>query len=127
MYQFDWQGLSEGDFVKWMFVNLLTTPGNHSESKDLIDQLTEPTKKFTDVTLTMQVNGIEVNAENFIRSVEKGMNYRAEDAVKEAVSSITDIRELDEEISRAHNVLRDKLREIVKDKFGIDLVTDEWY
>ncbi len=118
MFQFDWQARGE-DFVKWMFVHLIA---DQRDADPQFERLSEATDKFTNVKLTMQVNGIEVNAKNFIESVEFAYKQHAENTAKEIVAeAIPDLSELQDAVFEAQRALEKKLRESMRN------VGVEWY
>lgn len=58
---FNWKDVGQDDFLKWLVPHLLT---GEDEKKQL--ELSEATEGFTNVELTMQINGIEVDASHVI-------------------------------------------------------------
>ena len=117
MFKFDWQARNE-DFVKWMFVHLIAD----QRKVDNFDELSNATKGFTNVEITMQVNGVEVNAQNFIESVEEAYKQHAERAAKQMVDdAIPDLWDLREAVDDAQHALTRKLREAMREN-GV-----EWY
>lgn len=53
-WRYDWQAAPEGLIQKWLLPTIL--------SPDQTAGLSDATNRFTDVTLTIQVNGVEVSA-----------------------------------------------------------------
>lgn len=106
-FQFDWQKRNE-DFVKWMFVHLVA---DQRSGDPKFEKLSEATNHFTEVKLTIQVNGIEVNAQNFIESVQNAYTQHAENAARQLVEeTIPDFYELREAVDTAQRALTEKLR-----------------
>jgi hypothetical protein len=115
MFQFDWQARGE-DFVKWMFVHLIAEKHgvDHSPKIDF-EELSDATNGFRNVQLTMQVNGIEVNAQNFIESVENAIKQYAEQAAQQIVAeSIPDLEELQDTVYHAQKAIADRLKNSLK-------------
>jgi hypothetical protein len=107
MFEFDWHARKQ-DFVKWMFVHLIS--GNR-EQDPKFEKLSEATNKFRNVQLTMQVNGIELDAEKFIEYVEHSIKTYSKNAAKRIVEdSIPDLEELQEAVYNAQRALADKLK-----------------
>lgn len=117
-FQFDWQNRKE-DFVKWMFVHLIA---DKRQEDPKFEKLSVATNGFTDVNITMQVNGIEVDAKNFIESVEYAYKSHAENTAKEIVAeAIPDLSDLQDAVFEAQRALEKKLRESMR-SVGV-----EWY
>lgn len=102
-YTFDWQKLNEFDdydkFLHWAVVHLVVDTDAdgkaHSRSSEEFEQLREATKNFTEVTLTVQVSGVEVNPEHLMRAVEHKMRVHAHEAARETLEELaafTDVR-----------------------------------
>lgn len=102
-YTFDWQKLDEFDdyeaFLSWAFVNLTVDTDDQGVdralSKEKFEQLSEVTKNFTEVTLTVQVNGVAVNPEHLMRGIEVNMKRYAQEAAAktlEELTAFTDVR-----------------------------------
>jgi molecular chaperone GrpE (heat shock protein) len=111
MFQFDWQARDE-DFVKWMFVHLIA---DNRKEDPKFEKLSEATDQFRNVKLTMQVNSIEVNAQNFIESVENAIRQYTRSAAKELINEIIpDLDELQEAVYNAQHALSKKIKNSFK-------------
>lgn len=100
-FKFDWHARDE-DFVKWLFVHLIA----NKTGTDQFDQLSAATDKFTNVKLTMQVNGIELDAQRFIESVEDAYRQHAENTAKRMVDeAIPDLYQLTDAVETAQQAL----------------------
>lgn len=75
-FTFNWHDLPEGDFLKWMYITLIT-------DADFAD-LQEHTDKGNAVTLRIFANDIELNVANFIKSLK--MNYEL--AIRDTVTDL---------------------------------------
>jgi hypothetical protein len=95
-YKFNLQQLDDFDydaFLRWTLVHLVTP--REGSSSDLVDLLSEPTKNFTEVTLTVQVNGVSVDPHEFIRGIhvnfDRAVKRFAEDELLK-LSELTNVR-----------------------------------
>lgn len=112
-FQFSWQGRDE-DFVKWMFVHLIADMRD-DDLESPFEQLSEATDGFTNVKLTMQVNGIEVNAQNFIESVERALeNYSQTEARRMLSDVMPNLNDLEDVVSTANKLIEEKLRDVLE-------------
>lgn len=101
-YTFNWHELDEFDyegFLSWALVHLtvLTDADGRKRSRDEaeFERLREATKNFTDVTLTVQVSGVDVDPQHLMRGIEHNMKrYAKQDAAEtlEQLAAFTDVR-----------------------------------
>src|SRR5215217_6372498 len=113
--KFNWHDESRRDrtsFKSWLVTNLISPV---SRDKDQFDAISKATDKFTNVEITMQINGIESN-----------MNYLTEKSAKEQVRDMTDLVELEDAISALRFELTNKVYELAN-KNGIELEREEDY
>lgn len=115
-FTFDWQAAPEG-FLKWMLTCLVR---DHD-----IEGLGEATDKFTKCELTIQVNGVPVNAENFIEGVERNMDYYTEREAKKLVASLPRLDKIRDDLEDAERAMRGALREGLA-QAGIHMEEDDW-
>jgi hypothetical protein len=114
--RYDWRAEPES-FLKWLLPTLIA-------GRENFDDLSEATNKFTDVILTMQVNGIEVPTEHFIKSLM--MNYEKEtrDAAREMLDNVVQITDIEDLINDLHAALKDTIRERCTSA-GVELMWSE--
>lgn len=104
-YTFDWHSLRDENsgtdegFLKWMLVNLVTfthEPNDldRANEKNLLERLSDTSDGFTNVTLTIQANGIDLNVEHFVTSVRRNMEWWAKKVAVEEIRRHTDVTEL---------------------------------
>jgi hypothetical protein len=113
-FTYDWQQQEEG-FLKWFLPTLVTTMDS-----EVFNRLSEATDKFTNVTLTIQVNGVDVPVENFLSGVESNMTYYANKEAGRLVTSIPRLERLRELMDDADYALRERLTQIMAEA-GVDL------
>ena len=120
---FNWHQ-SDG-FLRWMIPHLVG-----GKNRDLFDQLSEATDKFTNVTLTIKINDIEVDTEMFVDSVRRNMDYITQDAAKKMVEKpleglVPELEALQDAVRQAENAIRDHVKQKLKEA-GIDLNFDDY-
>lgn len=123
-FTFDWQAearKSRGSFLEWLIPELVTCLEWHGKSWELIR---ERSKGYTDVQLTIQINGVEVDPKSFLEGVESNMTHQAQRGAEELVGSITDLEALHDSIDELASGVRDKVRELLRAN-GIE-PRDEW-
>lgn len=100
-------------FESWMIITLVTQARKDGQ----FNQLNTLTKKWTEVDLTVQINGVEVSPENFLEGVKSNMHFWAEqkaetkahevlDSVREKVDEIDDLlTEVADELKRKIDIM----------------------
>lgn len=133
-YAFSWHDLDQyGDdeerFLRWMVVNLVvgrdaTSDGDAGFARDLLDRVSAASDGFKNVELTVQLNGIEVNARYFVQQVQANMELhtrREAENLLDSCARATELLELTRTIQRA---LRDRAHEVAA-KVGVRLRDDD--
>ena len=101
-------------FTAWMIINLVTQAREDGQ----YDQLDELTNKWTDIDLTVQVNGVDISPEHFLKGVESNMHYWAEKKAARAVESVLDgVRD---EVEKVEDILR-QTEALVKSRLESEL------
>lgn len=102
---FNWHELDGNSFLSWMVVHLLAT----GKAKDMFEEFSELTDKFNDVTMTIQINGIEVDVEHFVECIQEVMKLETQKAAGEIAEGMLDgVRE-------KTNRIEDMLEEVAYD------------
>jgi hypothetical protein len=89
-YTFDWHAEGRDSFVGWALVHILPPMTNEQMGK-----LSEETDKFTNVTLTIQVNGIEMDAKPFLDGIDRNMEHFAKVEARKMVAAMTKLNRMD--------------------------------
>lgn len=120
MLEFNWQKEGwDGSFLGWVFVKLVP----HTDKKRF-EELSKATSGFTDVKLTMQVNGIEVDTQEFIETLPKVLQAYAEKHAKTVLSELAAFEELREYIQVFEFAACTRLRELAE-KLNLNADFDE--
>jgi hypothetical protein len=115
---FNWHKEPEG-FLRWMVVNLLTHPQDHTAGKELTGRVAEASKDFTELTLTIQLNGVEVPTEYFINSVKSNMDYFAENAAKEMLNKLPRFQKLRRQLEAIESAAVEEITNVAREE-GFD-------
>lgn len=104
-YRFNWHDevTRRSSFKEWLIPTLLGSTGNDREK---FDALAEATQGWTDVNVTVQVNGIDVDPEDFFDSVERNLSLLTADKARELVDGDERLRELGNSMSSLLRALR---------------------
>ncbi len=117
-FVFDWHAHS-GKFLDWFLPTVLAGASNEQ-----MERLSENTEKFSEVQLQVLVNGEEVNAENFLQSVERNMEHIAISEAKRMLDSVGGLDALEERIAEIRSHLIEQVEDTLR-KRGIELPTRE--
>lgn len=122
-WTFDWHKEPNHSFLKWLLPTLLGKIDNETWEK-----ITEATAKSSDVQITVQINGIEVNPKYFLESLER--NYELNTAAEAKNIIDTKFENLDQAIEGL-NILVERARQsMIKHLQNCDIEIrgpeDEW-
>lgn len=115
---FSWHDLPEG-FLKWMIVNLM--PKWNKIDNELWEQIKVATEKHTNIVLTIQINGIEVDAMKFVDSVKYNMDRAVVREAQRIVEEETVFNEITSALYDLEKTVKGHLRYELR-KAGIELL-----
>lgn len=105
-------------FIGWALVSFLA-------GTDKFDELSEKTDGWDKVDLKVTINGVEIDTENFMKSVEGNMKWWAQ---KKAESMMEDIMDnVREEVDKVEGVLKeasDHIKSRLQKELGIEFPED---
>lgn len=127
-YTFDWQKLDEFDdyerFLCWAFVNLTVDTDDQGVdqalTKEKFEQLSEATKNFTEVTLTVQVNGVAVNPRHLMRGIEHNMKRYAQEAAAKTLEELTAFTDVRATVTVLQEAVVRRIEQVAR-ALGVDL------
>lgn len=114
--------LSQNDFLKWALVKFVTD----LRSEHDFNVLTKATNNFTDIQLEIKVNGIKVNSESFLKSIEESIDAEVDKKFQLKFQEFTAFSELGEKVRQVEFELRVKLAKMLQEK-GIEVNLDGDY
>lgn len=120
-FTFDYHNENQNSFLGWMLVHLTSGLSTYPA---LWETIQKKTKGFSQVELTMQINGIDVPVDKFIEGIENNMQFYAEQAAAAKLDAVDDIYEVSEELEALKNVLRERKRAIAE-KYDIKLYDED--
>ena len=118
-YRYNWQAEPEG-FLKWFLPTVVS-----AQNQAKFEELSEATDRFHDVRVTIQINGIEVDARKFFEGCERTLEASARAEARDMLNELGDFEEV-------YDVLRDlrvHLRAEILNRLsraGIELPGEPW-
>lgn len=116
---FNWHKES-GSFLQWMVVNLVA--GN----RELFEELSAATNKFTEVDLDIRVNGVKVKVDDFVESVKSNMDALTKQEAARIVRDSEPLEafmahasKLSDDLSAVNRMIKDHVNKILEE-MGID-------
>lgn len=106
------------EFIGWALVSLLA-------GTDKFDELSEKTDKWDNVDLKVIINGVEIDTEHFMESIEGQMKWWAE---KKAARMMEDVMDgVREEVDKVEEVLKEAstfIKVKLQNELGIEFPED---
>jgi Mg2+ and Co2+ transporter CorA len=117
---FDWHELNHDGFLSWMVVHLVAVDRNAGNGEDIFEQLSERTKRFTEVDMKISINGIDIPVDTFVDRIQGNMKYYARRASEEIAGDITSeiddkVRDMLEVIEQATSAIQSKVDKFFQD------------
>lgn len=119
-HTFDWQKEGEGTFLKWMMLTVFDT-----RDQPLFDELSEKTDHFQAVELGVTINGIPVDAKNFMERVEEQMDWAVGREAEKKVKAIEGLPELYKILGDLERGFKAKVTEACA-KAGVKFDEEPW-
>jgi hypothetical protein len=102
--------------MKWAFVNLMMEPDGGALEKDFIDEMSALTDHFTNVVITMQINGRPMDPAHMFQRLEENMEWQVKREARRMLDGaprFDRLRDLLEEVEgQVTAKFREALREI---------------
>lgn len=101
-------------FIRWALALLIA--GQH----DKFDELSKKTDSWKNVDLKISINGVEVDSNYFMESVESNMKYWSGQKAAEAVENVMDnVREKIDKIDTMLSEVSDFVKRKLEDELGV--------
>lgn len=122
---FDWHAEQKADsFLGWLVPSVLG--GMREAGSDVFEPVAHASDDFRDVRITMQINGIEVDAMPFIEGVNRNMRYRVGQEALRIVREDTSFGKIEDIIHGLRRQIEGHLFNEL-DKAGIEIPDqEEW-
>lgn len=117
----NWQEMNRDDFVKWLIPTALSS---QLIKPDEFERFSEATDGFQSITITMQINGIEVrDAERFLNEMAAQYDRQVEADARRLLNEHTRYMEAEDIVSAAFGEARQAIRAQLK-ALGLDV--EDW-
>lgn len=116
-FTYAWEG-TNNDFIHWLLPVLLVG------RDDLRDDLAEKTEKWSKVTLTMQINGVEMPTEHLLKGIEMNMRHFAALEASRMVNELARFGDLQDLLSEVQTAVLQKVKREIGDA-GIELPDED--
>lgn len=113
-WRFDWQAAPEGSLQKWLLPTILSST---------FEDLSDATSRFTDVVLTIQVNGVEVSAQQLMTDLEASYDAAVKDEARAMLDKVG-FSKLEDDLVQMRAAMRTAL-ELRLERLGITLPESE--
>lgn len=131
-YAFDWHRLDmlddDQEFLSWLTVNLLSEHDvlNDADPRfdNLINRVGEASDHFNDVVMTVQFNGIDVNAEHLVRALYQVYRDGARREAARVLAETTELTELYDLVDALRRDVKLKVRRVAGN-LGITIPDEE--
>jgi len=90
-----------------------------------MDELTERTKKFSDVQVRVLINGFEVDAKSFLAGVENNIEYLAGKQARRMLDEVGGLGDLEERIASIRTLLVREFEQALAAR-GIELPGEDY-
>lgn len=121
-YRFNWHETGQDDFQRWLIPTILADlPRDQSR----FDELSELTGNWSDVNVTVQINGVEVDPTGFFTSIERNLTYLTEREAERLVREEADLTAVYTTINRFQDAVRREMNEALIG-LGIDPREEEY-
>jgi hypothetical protein len=120
-YKFNLQQLDDfgyESFLRWTLVHLVTP--REGSSSDLVDSLSEVTKNFTEVTLTVQVNGVSVDPHEFIRGIHANFDRAVTRVAEDELLKLGELTNVRTVVQVLEDAVRTRIEQVAS-ALGFDL------
>ena len=110
---FDWQKeereYNDRSFMSWLFTKLITHIDDYNvpgKANEVINEISEKSDKYSNVEIGITVNGVEVNATEFLEDLERVIKGEAHREAQEALRSLDYLDKMHEEVDRLTEYLK---------------------
>jgi hypothetical protein len=118
-YTFDWQKEPE-NFLKWMVPHLLAGLKDDDET---FDKIYDATDGFENVTLTIQINGVDIPVKHFVDSIAMNMDVQVELAARQMIKDIPKLKKLKNLMDLFEVEMLNRMQQIAREN-NLDLHED---
>lgn len=123
---FDWHKENRESFRSWIVINLIAYSTSPGKGEEFFDKVKEASDNFTNCEITIQINGIEVDAEQMLDRIAENMEWQAERKAKEIVKQLPGFSDIEEALEIASKAIKKKFLGELKN-LGISVSEDDYF
>lgn len=121
-YRFNWHETGQDDFQRWLIPTILA---DLPREQSRFDELSELTGNWSDVNVTVQINGVDVDPTGFFTSIERNLTYLTEREAERLIREEADLTAVYTTINRFQDAVRREMNEALIG-LGIDPREEEY-
>lgn len=121
-YRFNWHETGQDDFQRWLIPTILA---DLPREQSRFDELSELTGNWSDVNVTVQINGVEVDPTGFFTSIERNLTYLTEREAERLVRGNDRLNEINSVLTTFERVIRFEAG-LALGRLGIDMREEEY-
>lgn len=113
-------------FLAWALVTILgqAREAGRDAEEGFYEELKDRSNIFTEVELSIKLNGLDVDATAFMARIEKAMELDVECKVAEKLEGIREITEVEDELAALSDVLKQRVNQLAT-KYDIELYRED--
>jgi hypothetical protein len=113
-------------FLSWALIAMLgeARESGRDDEENFYEELKRRSNTFSEVKLSIKLNGLDVDATEFMKRIERMMEFDVEHKVAEKLEGIREITEVEDELTELRDVLKQRVSQLA-DKYGIELYRED--
>jgi hypothetical protein len=113
-------------FLAWALLTMLgqAKEAGRDDEENFYEELKDRSNIFTEVELSIKLNGLDVDAAAFMARIEKAMELDVERKVAEKLEGIREITEVEDELAELRDVLKQRVNQLAN-KYNIELYRED--
>jgi hypothetical protein len=125
MTNFDYYA-NTNSFLAWALLTMLgqAKEAGRDDEENFYEELKDRSNIFTEVELSIKLNGLDVDAAAFMARIEKAMELDVERKVAEKLEGIREITEVEDELAELRDVLKQRVNQLAA-KYDIELYRED--
>jgi hypothetical protein len=92
--------------------------------ENFYEEVKERSKDFSEVELSIKLNGLEVDANTFMTRFDAALDAEVKYKVNEKLQAIDEITEIEDELEHIRDILKQRINQLA-DKYNIELYRED--
>jgi len=113
-------------FLGWALINMLSEAreAGRDAEEDFFEELKRRSNTFSEVEMSIKLNGLEVDASKFMQRIDTLINTMVERRTAEKLEGIREITEVEDELAELRDVLKQRVNQLAT-KYDIELYRED--